>query len=109
MANVANNGGKWIRKEKRRAIYLRDGLRCTYCGKGIEDEIQLTLDHVLPQELGGSNSEKNLVTACKCCNSAKGSKSIGKFFKYLEARGVEIQEIKKRIRRQTSRKLRKVA
>lgn len=105
--NAADKGGKWIRKEKRRAIYLRDGLRCSYCGRGIEDDIQLTLDHLLPQELGGSNSAENLVTACKSCNSAKGSKSLGKFIVYLENRGVRTEEIRPRIRKQIRRKLKK--
>jgi len=37
-------GMNWIRKEKRLAIYLRDGLACGYCGQSIEDGAKLTLD-----------------------------------------------------------------
>lgn len=31
-------GMNWIRKDKRLAIYMRDGMACVYCG--------LTLDHL---------------------------------------------------------------
>lgn len=50
-------------------IYKRDNYECVYCGCG--DVKQLTLDHVIPQSKGGSNSWDNLVTACKKCNSEK--------------------------------------
>jgi hypothetical protein len=33
----------------------------------------LTLDHVQPRTRGGDHSEGNLVTACKACNTEKGS------------------------------------
>ena len=101
--NIANNGGKWITPKRRRAIYLRDNLKCVFCGKGIEDGIVFTLDHVVPQELGGTNESTNLVTACKCCNSAKGSKTTRQFFAYLRARGTDTDKIAKRINRNKKR------
>lgn len=104
MANVANNGGKWIRQKKRHAIYKRDNLKCVYCGNGPEDEI-LTLDHLQPQELGGENEVKNLVTCCKTCNCMKGAKTLRQFFAYLRDRGVDMDSIGNRIRRNTKRKL----
>lgn len=103
--NAANNGGKWIAPKKRRAIYLRDDLRCVYCGAGIEDGVQFTLDHIVPCELGGDNSAANLVTACKTCNSSKGSKSQRAFFAFLRDKGVDTDKIAKRIRRNLRRKL----
>ncbi len=74
-----NQGMNWISQHKRLAIYLRDGLSCCYCGKGIESEIKLTLDHVKPYSKGGSNKETNLVTCCLTCNSARGNRSVKKF------------------------------
>ena len=106
MCNVANNGGKWIAPRRRKAIYLRDDLKCVYCGDGIETEgFIFTLDHLIPQELGGTNETKNLVTACKACNSAKGAKSLRQFLVYLESKGVKVERIKRRIRRNRRRKL----
>ena len=103
--NVANNGGKWITPKRRRAIYLRDDLRCVYCGAGIEDGIVFNLDHLLPQELGGTNASDNLVTCCKSCNNSKGTKTIRQFFAYLRDKGVDTDKIGKRIRRNIKRKL----
>ena len=103
--NCANNGGKWIAPDKRKAIYLRDNLRCVYCDSGIEDEIVFTLDHIVPQELGGDNTAKNLVTCCKACNSKKGSKTTRQFFQYLRGNGVDTSKISCRIQRNVKRKL----
>jgi 5-methylcytosine-specific restriction endonuclease McrA len=103
--NKANNGGAWIRPKKRKAIYMRDDLSCVYCGQGIEDGIVFTLDHLVPCEIGGTNATDNLVTCCKSCNSAKGSKTIRQFFAYLRDKGVDTDTIGKRIRRNIKRKL----
>lgn len=82
--NTVRSAGKWqgmnwIRQQKRLAIYLRDGLCCTYCNAAVEDGTQLTLDHVQPHSKGGSNSHENLVTACFRCNSARRDRSIASF------------------------------
>lgn len=72
-------GMNWIRQEKRLAIYLRDGLACGWCGFSLEDGAQLTLDHLRPHSLGGSNDADNLVTACKRCNDSRGDRSQAAF------------------------------
>ncbi len=67
--------GCWIRPEKRLAIYLRDGFRCVYCLVDLHDADprDITLDHIKCQADGGDNSEGNLVTACRSCNSSRRS------------------------------------
>lgn len=72
-------GQKWIRNEKRLAIYLRDGLACCYCGASVEEGTQLTLDHVQPHSHGGTNDASNLVTCCKKCNSSRGNRELEAF------------------------------
>ena len=70
-------GMNWIRKEKRLAIYLRDGVACVYCGKGIETKgCQLTLDHLV---INNNNSPENLVTCCSQCNSTRADQPWKKF------------------------------
>ena len=49
-------------------VFKRDSFTCQYCGA--EDD--LSLDHVVPRSKGGLTNWKNLVTACKQCNSLKG-------------------------------------
>ena len=77
--------GQWIRKEKRRAIYLLDGNKCRLCGK---TEIQLkkaksclTLDHLICWSDWGSNKVSNLITLCLECNSSRGTDKIEEFIK----------------------------
>ena len=65
--------GRWIRPEKRLAIYVRDSFRCLYCGADLRHAApaDVTLDHLLPRSTGGSNEADNLVTACRACNSSR--------------------------------------
>lgn len=100
------NGSNWIRKEKRHAIYRRDDLSCVYCGATAEDDV-LTLDHLVAVELGGTNHESNLVTACRRCNGAKGKMSVRQFLNFLRGRGIDTMAIAARIRRNIKRKLRR--
>lgn len=70
------HGSKWIRKEKRLAIYMRDGFACAYCGVDLTNAApeQVNLDHLLPRSAGGKNGAENLVTACRRCNCSRGDK-----------------------------------
>ena len=61
-------GGKWIRPNKRLAIYLRDRFTCVWCGTSITEEHNLTIDHVVPHHGGGDNEATNLATCCRDCN-----------------------------------------
>lgn len=65
--------GRWIRPGKRLALYLRDGFACCYCGRLLKDAApaDVTLDHLLPKQAGGTNEPRNLVTACRSCNSSR--------------------------------------
>jgi hypothetical protein len=72
-------GMKWCMPRKRLAIYLRDGMACAYCGAGIENGVSLSLDHLQPYSLGGSNHEGNLITCCKKCNSSRGNRTVEEF------------------------------
>ena len=84
-----------------RAIYVRDGWRCRYCGTRAIDRIMrarlhrclpdvarwgarnadkhtalaalsASLDHIVPHSRGGTNDEPNLVTACNACQFGRG-------------------------------------
>ncbi|MGW2845144.1 HNH endonuclease [Streptomyces sp. NPDC001274] len=50
----------------------RDNHTCRYCGAAAPD-VKLTIDHVIPQALGGPDEPANLVAACEDCNSGKTS------------------------------------
>jgi len=84
-----------------RAICVRDGWRCRYCGSRVIDRsmrarlhrclpdvarwgarnvdkhsalaaLSASLDHVVPHSRGGTNDEPNLVTACNACQFGRG-------------------------------------
>ena len=54
------------------------GKVCCYCGVKLYVK-ELTLDHVMPREKGGSNRVANMLFSCRKCNSMKGAKNIGQF------------------------------
>ena len=45
---------------------------CCYCGS----TEALTVDHLIPQSKGGSDTGDNLVWACRSCNSAKSASDV---------------------------------
>lgn len=100
-------GQKWCRNSTRLAIYLRDGLACSYCGAGLEDNgTKLTLDHLKPHSKDGDNHPSNLLTACKRCNSARGNRSVASFTRAVSAYTQEpAEEILNRVRRNARRVL----
>lgn len=61
-----------VSKRLRFEILRRDGHRCRYCGAGAL-AAPLTVDHVTPLALGGTDDPSNLATACEPCNSGKTS------------------------------------
>jgi len=93
------HGSKWIRPEKRLAIYSRDGFACAYCA----DEESLSLDHLHPRELGGSHDAENLITSCVTCNSARRDLPLQEWFAMLRDRGGDTRRLGKKIRALTSK------
>ncbi len=99
---------RWIRLEKRLAIYLRDGLACAYCGTGVEVGVQLTLDHLKPRIKEGCNDASNLVTCCMSCNSSRQQRSVAHFAAAVASyrkNGTTAEEIVARVRRLSRRSL----
>jgi 5-methylcytosine-specific restriction endonuclease McrA len=65
---------KW--RALRKTILARDGYVCAYCG-----QIADTVDHILSvkDHPDQAMNTENLISACKSCNSRKGSRSQGVF------------------------------
>jgi 5-methylcytosine-specific restriction endonuclease McrA len=95
-AQRPGRSSKWITKERRAAIYARDGYKCVYCGSSGP----LTLDHAVPRSAGGSHHTNNLLTACRRCNCARGALALAAFCRAVGARtGEPHYEIELRVRR----------
>jgi 5-methylcytosine-specific restriction endonuclease McrA len=72
---VARSAGVALRREE---VFARDDYRCVYCGE-VHPVEELTVDHVQPRVRGGDRSAGNLVTACRGCNTLKGSRPLARF------------------------------
>ena len=61
-----------ISKVSRERIRRRANFLCEYCHSFEEASIsRFTFDHLIPQSLGGSDSEDNLALACHRCNGRR--------------------------------------
>jgi 5-methylcytosine-specific restriction endonuclease McrA len=65
-------------KEVRLKALARDGYVCYYCGA---ESKHMTVDHIIPISKAPELAIdiNNMITACKSCNSSKGSRSQGSF------------------------------
>lgn len=70
--NIKRNRSMWSTAGfSKRGVLVRDNYRCVYCGrKGT------TIDHIIPQSLGGESSYENCVAACTGCNGKKAARTI---------------------------------
>jgi 5-methylcytosine-specific restriction endonuclease McrA len=55
----------------RRAVFVRDGGRCVYCGT-----TATSIDHVVPRSRGGRHEWSNVVSACRRCNHVKADRTV---------------------------------
>jgi 5-methylcytosine-specific restriction endonuclease McrA len=58
----------------KRSIYERENGHCAYCDRWIS-YAAATLDHIVPQSLGGGSTWDNLVNCCQRCNQRKGGRT----------------------------------
>lgn len=63
-----------ISKRLRFEVLKRDGFACRYCHR---DKVIITVDHVVPRTLGGTDDPSNLVASCDDCNAGKTSSLPG--------------------------------
>lgn len=60
----------------RQRLISEHGMVCALCGKPIESEKELTVDHIIPRAMGGATIYGNCQLAHKSCNLRKGNKYI---------------------------------
>lgn len=63
-----------VSKRLRYEVLRRDNHTCQYCGE-TAPRVKLTVDHVKPTALGGTDEPANLVAACDECNAGKAASS----------------------------------
>lgn len=79
--NNSVNSLEYSRQKKERSIanslrmYIlnRDKCKCVVCGKSVQDNVTLNVDHVIPVSRGGTSDMHNLCTLCSDCNNGKSN------------------------------------
>ena len=68
-----------VSQAMRRVVRERAQRRCEYCHADERWQfVRFTLDHVLPQSAGGSDTLDNLALACRNCNERRGNRVVGR-------------------------------
>ena len=62
-------------KNWRKEIWAKSSNLCAHCGRRPQEN-EKTVDHVIPQILGGGNDPRNLMPLCKHCNASRASGEI---------------------------------
>ena len=85
------------RRRKLKTIYVSNSGECFYCGRKFTtpNDPELTIDHVIPKSLGGSNDDGNLVPCCIKCNQEKNSYLPSEWIKRIE---FKIKDVQKKIK-----------
>ena len=76
---------KYCTKEQEEEVFEKTKGRCGYCGIWLnpKSKIGYTVDHIIPQKLGGLHDIENLILACKPCNCQKNAKTLEDYRTYL--------------------------
>ena len=71
--------------DEKEDICAKSGNKCAHCGTPIYAGYQMTVDHFIPLDKGGSNQMINLIPLCKDCNESKDNKLYSMdYIKYLK-------------------------
>lgn len=71
--------------DEKEDICAKSGNKCAHCGTPIYAGYQMTVDHFIPLDKGGSNQMINLIPLCKDCNESKDNKLYSmEYIKYLK-------------------------
>ena len=71
--------------DEKEDICAKSGNKCAHCGTPNYAGYQMTVDHFIPLDKGGSNQMINLIPLCKDCNESKDNKLYSmEYIKYLK-------------------------
>lgn len=73
-----------------KSVLRHNRRRCFYCGTKL-DAANLSRDHKIPLKRGGTHDIRNIVPACRSCNSSKGAKTHEEFLALSSKPGLGCQ------------------
>jgi 5-methylcytosine-specific restriction endonuclease McrA len=75
------------RATRLRAVVVRDGDTCVWCGRAFGPLVPPTTEHVVPRLKGGPSWLENEVAACRRCNAERGHRSPVEWLEECRRRG----------------------
>ena len=72
-----------------------NGFVCSYCGCEMDlvsDDMQVSVDHIVPLARGGTNDITNLVLCCRNCNIAKANMTVDQWNAKKRAETLTVQQ-----------------
>jgi len=81
--------------EQKKQILERDGFKCVICGKGVNDGVELQIDHIKPKDLDGKAIIENGQTLCAQHNFIKKNLKQTETGKKMFIRLYELSKIEK--------------
>jgi hypothetical protein len=89
MAATATTSEDHLPRRTRLARILeRDGARCVWCGRAIDEGlVRATTEHVVPRIKGGPSWIENEVAACRRCNGQRGHRTPAEWIDECEGLG----------------------
>lgn len=76
---IARKSQRQIDQQSSWNVMRRDGFMCRYCG---EENLPLTMDHLVRWEDGGPSIEANMVSACRPCNKIRGDTAYAAWLRH---------------------------
>lgn len=84
--------GELFGYEVREYLLEKWGRKCAYCDA---ENLPLTIDHIHPKSLGGSDRVSNLTLACFPCNQRKSNWDVAEFLAHDPKRLARIEAVRK--------------
>lgn len=76
-------------------IWTKTNGFCWYCGSTLKPGKSFSIDHILPKKYGGTDDLKNLVPACRPCNSRKCHRTVESLRELLSREAAGCPKFKK--------------
>lgn len=80
------NGVSFKRLMKEITYALKGNKICYYCGKKLKNG-KISIDHVIPQDIGGPTIPNNLYPSCSACNTEKSNLLLKQYLKFRIIKG----------------------